>query len=106
MRYAASYSGVYNGGEGRGGSVGIVRAMLTSPDQTFEALEQFFALPEEEKLKVSWLNSIGTRGYESFAEVAEYEGSGKKNSSRSNVKQHFDRSRQASYGPTLTGRST
>jgi len=56
-------------------------------DETFHALETFFAMPTEEKLKVSWLKSIGTRGYESFAEVDEYEGSGKK---KSNLRESFN----------------
>jgi hypothetical protein len=43
-------------------------------EQTFAALEEFFALPLGEKRKCSWVLTPGCRGYESFEEVAENEG--------------------------------
>lgn len=43
-------------------------------EQTFAALEEFFALPLEEKKKCTWVLTPGCRGYESFEEVAENEG--------------------------------
>jgi hypothetical protein len=46
----------------------------TGVEQTFAALEEFFALPLEEKKKCSWVLTPGCRGYESFEEVAENEG--------------------------------
>lgn len=45
-------------------------------DEALSALESFFALPEKEKLAVSWLKTPGARGYESFADVAQNEGAG------------------------------
>ncbi|ORY23120.1 hypothetical protein BCR39DRAFT_549911 [Naematelia encephala] len=46
-------------------------------EETFSAMEKFFALPAEQKAKASWMKTPGARGYESFADVAQNEGSGK-----------------------------
>jgi len=52
----------------------IVLVLMTA--ETFAAMEEFFGLPDADKLAASWLKTPGARGYESFADVALNEGSG------------------------------
>ena len=57
----------------------------TLVSETFDALEKFFALSTEEKLDASWMKTPAARGYESFADVAQNEGSGSSDASRSHT---------------------
>lgn len=52
-------------------------------EETFQAFEDFFALPIEEKEKVAWSKTPGARGYESFNETAD------KNSKQANLRESF-----------------